>query len=109
MSSDIFRLHPSYFFLLRYEKWVVEEKARLEEEREKRRERNIKGRLNPRTERDFELVWSALGTWRQEQIAHIQANAQTPVEQKAALAILQEQVAQLVAAIGRHKTRYAFF
>jgi len=92
---------------VRYEKWVVEEKARLEEEREKRRERNIKGRLNPRTERDFELVWSALGTWRQEQIAHIQANAQTPVEQKAALAILQEQVAQLVAAIGRHKTRAA--
>ena len=99
-------LRSTYFLLFRYEKWVVEEKARLEEEREKRRERNIKGRLNPRTDRDFELVWSALGTWRQEQIAHIQANAQTPVEQKAALAILQEQVAQLVAAIGRHKTRY---
>ena len=107
LSSDIFSIW-AYFLLFRYEKWVVEEKARLEEEREKRRERNIKGRLNPRTERDFELVWSALGTWRQEQIAHIQANAQTPVEQKAALAILQEQVAQLVAAIGRHKTRFVF-
>jgi len=63
--------------------------------------------LNPRTEKDFELVWHALEQWREEQIALINETTQTPAETKAALATLQEQVAQLVAAIGRHRTRAA--
>jgi len=90
-----------------YEKWVAEEKERLRIEREKRKERNLQGRLNPRTDKDFELVWSALESWRAEQIQIINETTKTTVEQKAALATLQEQVAQLVAAIGRHKTRAA--
>jgi len=92
---------------IRYEEWVASEKLRLEDEREKRKERNLEGRLNPRTERDFELVWAALESWRAEQIQQINETAKSAVEQKAALATLQEQVAQLVAAIGRHKTRAA--
>jgi len=92
---------------LRYEEWVKNEKKRLQIEREKRKERNLQGRLNPRTDKDFELVWAALESWRAEQIQVINETAKTTVEQKAALATLQEQVAQLVAAIGRHKTRAA--
>merc|ERR1719481_1751976 len=92
---------------IRYEEWVASEKLRLEDEREKRKERNLEGRLNPRIERDFELVWAALESWRAEQIQQINETAKSAVEQKAALATLQEQVAQLVAAIGRHKTRAA--
>ena len=61
--------------------------------------------MNPRSKKDFDLVWAALTSWRNEQVALIRANSETLAEQKAALATLEEQVAQLVAAIGRHKIR----
>ena len=70
-----------YFYS--YEKWVAEEKERLRIEREKRKERNLQGRLNPRTDKDFELVWSALESWRAEQIQIINETTKTTVEQKA--------------------------
>jgi len=88
-----------------YENWLEEEKERIEEERRKRRQKNLEGRLNPRSKKDFDLVWAALTSWRNEQVALIRANSETLAEQKAALATLEEQVAQLVAAIGRHKIR----
>merc|ERR1719481_2356600 len=67
---------------IRYEEWVASEKLRLEDEREKRKERNLEGRLNPRTERDFELVWAALESWRAEQIQQINETAKSAVEKK---------------------------
>lgn len=88
-----------------YENWLEKEKERIEEERRKRRQKNLEGRLNPRSKKDFDLVWAALTSWRNEQVALIRANSETLAEQKAALATLEEQVAQLVAAIGRHKIR----
>ena len=78
-----------------------------EKEKSDRKEENLRRRLNPRTEKDFELVWHALEQWREEQIKIINETTSTPAETKAALATLQEQVAQLVAAIGRHRTRAA--
>ena len=89
----------------RFEEWIMLQKETKEKEKADRKAENLRRRLNPRTEKDFELVWHALEQWREEQIALINETTQTPAETKAALATLQEQVAQLVAAIGRH--RYA--
>lgn len=79
------------------------QKETKEKEKADRKAENLRRRLNPRTEKDFELVWHALEQWREEQISLINETTQTPAETKAALATLQEQVAQLVAAIGRHR------
>merc|ERR1712131_472965 len=86
---------------------IILQKETKEKEKADRKAENLRRRLNPRTEKDFELVWHALEQWREEQIALINETTQTPAETKAALATLQEQVAQLVAAIGRHRTRAA--
>merc|ERR1712168_244751 len=93
--------------LKRFEEWILLQKETKEKEKADRKAENLRRRLNPRTEKDFELVWHALEQWREEQIALINETTQTPAETKAALATLQEQVAQLVAAIGRHRTRAA--
>jgi len=93
--------------LKRFEEWIMLQKETKEKEKEDRKAENLRRRLNPRTEKDFELVWHALEQWREEQISLINETTQTPAETKAALATLQEQVAQLVAAIGRHRTRAA--
>merc|ERR1711953_1661453 len=93
--------------LKRFEEWIMLQKETKEKEKADRKAENLRRRLNPRTEKDFELVWHALEQWREEQIALINETSTTPAEQKAALATLQEQVAQLVAAIGRHRTRAA--
>ena len=87
----------------RFEEWIMLQKETKEKEKADRKAENLRRRLNPRTEKDFELVWHALEQWREEQIALINETTQTPAETKAALATLQEQVAQLVAAIGRHR------
>ena len=79
------------------------QKETKEKEKADRKAENLRRRLNPKTEKDFELVWHALEQWREEQIALINETTQTPAETKAGLATLQEQVAQLVAAIGRHR------
>jgi hypothetical protein len=93
--------------LKKFEEWVKSQKEIKEKEKTDRKEENLRRRLNPKTEKDFELVWHALEQWREEQIKIIQQTTSTPAETKAALATLQEQVAQLVAAIGRHRTRAA--
>jgi len=93
--------------LKRFEEWIMLQKETKEKEKADRKAENLRRRLNPRTEKDFELVWHALEQWREEQISLINETTQTPAETKAALATLQEQVAQLVAAIGRHRTRAA--
>jgi len=93
--------------LKKFEEWVKSQKDIKEKEKSDRKEENLRRRLNPRTEKDFELVWHALEQWREEQIKIINETTSTPAETKAALATLQEQVAQLVAAIGRHRTRAA--
>ena len=93
--------------LAKFEEWVAKAKESRVEQKEDRKAENLRRRLNPRTEKDFELVWHALEQWREEQVALINETTATPAETKAALATLQEQVAQLVAAIGRHRTRAA--
>ena len=47
---------------------MLEQKQSKEKEKQDRTDENLRRRLNPRTEKDFELVWHALEQWREEQI-----------------------------------------
>jgi hypothetical protein len=69
---------------------------------EERRQNDINRRLNPRTKDDFEILYSALEKWRNEELAKINAT-KTGAARKAALAVLVDQEAELIATIERYK------
>lgn len=87
-----------------------EERLKYEREREiqrlneieERRQLDIQRRLNPRTKDDFEILYSALEKWRFEELAKINAT-KTGASRKAALAMLVDQEAELIATIERYK------
>lgn len=91
-------------------KAAYEERVRWEREREEkrlqdienRRKNDIYRRLNPRTKDDFEILYSALEKWRLEELAKINAS-KTGAARKAALAMLVDQEAELIATIERYK------
>uniref|UniRef100_A0A8C4X3L6 IQ motif and ubiquitin domain containing n=1 Tax=Erpetoichthys calabaricus TaxID=27687 RepID=A0A8C4X3L6_ERPCA len=85
-----------------YLEWVEQEALRRKLEKENRMKRDFERRMNPKTKEDFELVFSTLEQWRQEEMDHISATL-TGTDRKAALCALLEQEAQIIACIGRHK------
>ena len=54
--------------LAKFEEWVAEARRTKTKQKEDRKAENLRRRLNPRTEKDFELVWHALEQWREEQV-----------------------------------------
>ncbi|XP_035415308.1 IQ and ubiquitin-like domain-containing protein isoform X4 [Cygnus atratus] len=82
--------------------WEAQEELRKKKEKEDKVRREHERRLNPKTKEDFELLYHALKSWRQEEIERINGTL-TGAERKAALCGLLEQEAQLIASIGRHK------
>jgi hypothetical protein len=84
---------------IKYEKQKELERLKNIEER---RQLDINRRLNPRSKDDFEILYSALEKWRNEELAKINAS-KTGAARKAALAILVDQEAELIATIERYK------
>jgi IQ and ubiquitin-like domain-containing protein len=69
---------------------------------ENRRKNDIERRLNPKSKDDFELLYSALEKWRNEEMSKIN-ETKTGAARKAALAMLVDQEAELIATIERYK------
>ncbi|XP_019861687.1 PREDICTED: IQ and ubiquitin-like domain-containing protein [Amphimedon queenslandica] len=84
------------------ELWEREEALRKQREREARRKAEFERRMNPRTKKDFDLLYHALEMWRKDELERINNTTAGP-ERKAALCMLLEQEATLIASIGRHK------
>jgi hypothetical protein len=84
---------------IKYEKQKEIERLKNIEER---RQMDINRRLNPRSKDDFEILYNALEKWRNEELARINAT-KTGAARKAALAILVDQEAELIATIERYK------
>ncbi len=82
--------------------WEKENEEKRVEDVERRRKNDIYRRLNPRTKDDFEILYSALEKWRLEELAKINAT-KTGAARKAALAMLVDQEAELIATIERYK------
>ena len=93
------QIKTGYDEKIRYEK--MKEMQRISEI-EERRQMDIQRRLNPRTKDDFEILYSALEKWRFEELAKINAT-KTGASRKAALAMLVDQEAELIATIERYK------
>lgn len=83
-------------------KWEKEKEAERIRNIEERRQYDINRRLNPKTKDDFEILYAALEKWRMEEMAHINAT-KTGAARKAALAMLVDQEAELIATIERYK------
>jgi hypothetical protein len=83
-------------------RWERENEEKRVDDIEKRRKADIYRRLNPRTKDDFEVLYSALEKWRLEELAKINS-AKTGAARKAALAMLVDQEAELIATIERYK------
>uniref|UniRef100_A0A8C0F149 IQ motif and ubiquitin domain containing n=1 Tax=Bubo bubo TaxID=30461 RepID=A0A8C0F149_BUBBB len=82
--------------------WEAQEEVRRKKEKDEKLRREQERRLNPKTKKDFELLYHALELWRQEETECINRTL-TGAERKAAFCGLLEKEAQLIAAIGRHK------
>ncbi|XP_048358296.1 IQ and ubiquitin-like domain-containing protein [Sphaerodactylus townsendi] len=86
--------------------WEKQEEQRKEREKAEKLRREYDRRMYPKTKDDFELLYHALELWRQEELARIDSTF-TGAERKAALCVLLEKEAQLIASIGRHKLNAA--
>jgi hypothetical protein len=82
--------------------WEKEKELERIKSIEERRQYDINRRLNPKTKDDFEILYAALEKWRQEEMARINAT-KTGAARKAALAMLVDQEAELIATIERYK------
>jgi IQ and ubiquitin-like domain-containing protein len=83
-------------------KWEKEKELKRVKNIEERRQIDIKRRLNPKTKEDFEILYATLERWRLEEIEKINAT-KTGASRKAALAMLVDQEAELIATIERYK------
>lgn len=83
-------------------KWEKDKEVQRIKEIEARRQNDINRRLKPRTKDDFEILYAALEKWRLEEIDKINF-AKTGAARKAALAMLVDQEAELIATIERYK------
>nr|XP_033813944.1 IQ and ubiquitin-like domain-containing protein [Geotrypetes seraphini] len=82
--------------------WELEEEIRKKKEREDRIRIEYERRMNPKTRKDFELLFHILELWRLEELDHIN-KTYTGAERKAVLCALLEQEAEFIASIGRHR------
>ncbi|RMZ94353.1 IQ and ubiquitin-like domain-containing, partial [Brachionus plicatilis] len=83
-------------------KWEKDKENQRVKDIESRRQNDINRRLKPRTRDDFEILYAALEKWRSEEIEKINAT-KTGAARKAALAMLVDQEAELIATIERYK------
>ncbi|CAH8560584.1 unnamed protein product [Heterobilharzia americana] len=60
-------------------------------------------RLHPKTAADFDRLYNALEAWRREEVKKIKVQQLTEAEKKAALALVLNEEAELIAAITRHQ------
>ena len=58
--------------------------ANLAQKKEKQRKFEVERRINPRTVRDFELLYNELETWRQRETARVERSAELTAEEKRA-------------------------
>eukprot|EP00111_Clytia_hemisphaerica_P006283 TCONS_00018189-protein len=82
--------------------WEHKQAEQRAAERAERLRREFERRMKPRTKADFDLLYSALEKWRQEEIERINTNHSGP-ERKAALVGLLEQETYLIQSIERHR------
>ncbi|XP_042671971.1 IQ and ubiquitin-like domain-containing protein [Centrocercus urophasianus] len=82
--------------------WEAQQVLQREKEKEDKLRMEQERKLNPKTKEDFDLLYHALESWRQEETERIN-RILTGAERKAALCGLLEQETQLIASIGRHK------
>ncbi|XP_073252451.1 IQ motif and ubiquitin-like domain-containing protein [Porites lutea] len=87
---------------IRRQEWERQEELRKQRERAERIRKEWERRMNPKTKEDFDLLYSHLEKWRNEEMALIDELYSGP-ERKAALVGLLEQEAHLIASIDRHK------
>ena len=83
-------------------KWEKDKQIQKIKDIESRRQNDINRRLKPRTKDDFEILYAALEKWRLEEIEKINMD-KTGAARKAALAMLVDQEAELIATIERYK------
>ncbi len=94
------KIKAAYLLCVEHEK--EQELLRIKEI-EKRRQIDINRRLNPKTKADFEILYSSLEKWRNEELLRINAT-KTGAARKAALAMIVDQETELIATIERYKT-----
>ncbi|XP_049635333.1 IQ and ubiquitin-like domain-containing protein [Suncus etruscus] len=82
--------------------WEAEEKEKKQREKERLKQLDYIRRHNPKTKEDFELLYNALESWRQEEILCIN-KCLTGAERKTALCELLEKETQIIASIGRYR------
>lgn len=87
---------------IRRMEWEKQEEIRKKKEKADRIKKEFERRMNPKSKEDFDLLYHALETWRQEELERIN-NTLHGAERKAALCMLLDQETQLISAIGRHK------
>jgi IQ and ubiquitin-like domain-containing protein len=87
---------------IRRMEWEKEQELLRIQEIEKRRQHDINRRLNPKSKNDFEILYAALEKWRMEEVSKINAT-KSGAARKAALAVLLDQEAELIATIERYK------
>ncbi|XP_065599578.1 IQ motif and ubiquitin-like domain-containing protein isoform X2 [Cyrtonyx montezumae] len=83
-------------------RWEAQRELQKKKEKEDRLRMEQERKLNPKTREDFDLLYHALESWRQEEVERINRTL-TGAERKAALCGLLEEETQLIASIGRHK------
>ncbi|KAA3680650.1 uncharacterized protein DEA37_0003245 [Paragonimus westermani] len=86
-----------------YLEWERQHEESLKNDKEAQAKHDFERRLHPRTQADFDRLFNALEQWKREEIAKINAQSLTSAERKAALALLLDEEAELIAAIGRHQ------
>ncbi|KAK3736399.1 hypothetical protein QZH41_017899 [Actinostola sp. cb2023] len=86
----------------RTQEWERKEELSKQREKAERIKKEWDRRLNPKSKEDFDLLYSHLEKWRQEEMDRIEELYCGP-ERKAALIGLVEQEAYLIASIDRHK------
>ncbi len=98
-KNRFFQLKAAYEARIAWEKQKELDRIKFIEQR---RQDDINRRLNPRSKDDFEIIYAALEKWRLEEMAKINAS-KTGAARKAALAMLVDQEAELIATIERFK------
>ncbi|XP_055974469.1 IQ and ubiquitin-like domain-containing protein [Sorex fumeus] len=82
--------------------WEAKQKQAKKREKEKAIKLDYDRRHNPQTKEDFELLYNALESWREEEISCINQSL-TGAERKTALCELLEKETQIIASIERHR------
>ena len=60
------------------------------QKKEKQRKFEVERRINPRTVRDFELLYNELETWRQRETARVERSAELTAEEKENNALIEK-------------------